>query len=44
MCVIDPSDAVNAGMDILTDGRRLALRVSLRPQLDIRFLVGWVVG
>jgi hypothetical protein len=41
--VTEPSDAVNAGMAIQTEGRRLALRASLRLQLDL-LLVGWLVG
>jgi len=38
--VTDPSDAVNAGMAIQMEGRRLARSASLRPQLDL-CLVGW---
>jgi len=38
--VTEPSDAVNAGMAIQTEGSRLALRASGRPQLDL-WLVGW---
>jgi hypothetical protein len=37
--VIEPSDAVIAGMAIQAEVRRLALRASLRPQLDL-----WLVG
>jgi hypothetical protein len=41
--VIEPSDAINAGLAIQTKGRRLARSASLRRQLDL-WLVGWVVG
>jgi hypothetical protein len=37
--VTEPSDAVNAGMAIQTEGSLLALRASRRPQLDL-----WLVG
>ena len=40
MSVTDPSDAINAGMAIQNEGRRLALRASLRPQLDLWLVVG----
>jgi len=40
--VIEPSDAVNPGMAKQTEGRRLTLRASRRPQLDL-WLVGWPV-
>jgi len=39
--VTEPSDVVNAGMAIETEGRRLALRASRRPQLEL-WLVGWL--
>ena len=42
MFVTEPSDAVNAGMAIQTEGSRLALRASRRPQLDL-WLVGWLL-
>jgi len=41
--VTEPSDAVNAGMAIQTEGSLLALRASGRPQLDL-WLVGWFTG
>jgi len=37
--VIEPSDAINAGMAIQTGGRPLTLRASLRLQI-----FGWLVG
>ena len=43
MSVTEPSDAINAGMAIQTEGSRLALRASRRPQLDL-WLVGWLDG
>ena len=43
MFVIEPSDAVNAGMAIQTEGRRLTLCSILRPKLNL-WLVGWLVG
>jgi len=33
--ITEPSDAVNAGMAIQTEGSRLALRAIRRPQLDL---------
>jgi hypothetical protein len=39
MSVIEPSDAVNAGMAIQIDGSRLAL--SLKSPPSISSLVGW---
>jgi len=42
MFVNEPSDAINAGMAVYNEGRRLALRASLRPQLDL-WLVGWLL-
>jgi len=40
--VMEPSDAVNEGMTIQTEGRRLALGPSLRPHI-FGWLVGWLV-
>jgi len=37
--ITETSDAVNAGMAIQAEGRRIAPRASLRPQLDL-----WLVG
>jgi len=40
--VTEPRDAINAGMAIQNEESLLALRASLRPQLDL-WLVGWLV-
>jgi len=37
--VTEPSDVINAGMAVQNKERRLALRGSLSPQLDL-----WLVG
>ena len=42
MSVTEPSYAINVGMVIRIEGRRLALRASLRPQI-FGWLVGWLV-
>jgi len=39
--VIEPSDAVNAGMAVQTEGSRLELSASVRPQLDFSWLVAY---
>jgi hypothetical protein len=42
MSVIEPSNAVNAGMGKQADGRLLALLCKSLP--SVSFLVGWFVG